>query len=210
MKLFECKGVPVSIHYTSIILNICVAAALFSNFNITSAFYLLFLYFGIQTCVLLHEGAHVLAAAAYGMKAESITLYPFGGIARVAIDPLDEFSEFFISIAGPALNLLIAGLLFPFVLFEVPVLYELALVNFIMAFFNMLPMYPMDGGRVFRALLSRKLGRRRATKIAIGTSLMLITSMGVVSAFFIPELCIISVVLLVMLFLEIKRFRSNS
>ncbi len=209
MKLFECRGVPVRIHYTSIILNICIAAALFSSLNIVSAFYLLFLYFGLQTCVLLHEGAHVLAAAAYGMKAHSITLYPFGGIAKVGMDPLDEFSEFFIAIAGPALNLLIVGLLFPFALFEVPILYELALVNFVMAFFNMLPMYPMDGGRVFRALLSRKFGRSRATKIAIGTSLVLIISMGVISAFFMPELCVISVVLLVMLFLEIKRFRSN-
>ena len=205
MRLFECKGVPVSIHYTSIILNVCVIAALFYSLSITSAFYFLLLYFSLQICILLHEGTHVLAAAAYGIRAESITLYPFGGIARVGIDPLDEFSEFFISIAGPALNLLMVGLLFPFALFQVPVLYELALLNFVMAFFNMLPIYPMDGGRVLRALLSKKIGRLRATKIAIVTSLTLVIATGIISAFFIPELCIISVILLFMLYFEVKR-----
>src|SRR3954447_24936423 len=130
-------------------------------------------------CVLLHELGHALMARRFGIETEDITLYPIGGVARLRRMPRAPGAELLIALAGPAVNLLIVlGLVAigslglvgsswspdPIVSF----MDELVLINLGLALFNLIPAFPMDGGRVLRAVLSGWLGRARATMIAAG------------------------------------------
>lgn len=133
-------------------------------------------------CVVLHELGHALMAKHFGYPTRSITLLPIGGVATLEVMPESPRQELLVALAGPAVNVLIALALFPFIssteAFTQPDLGQLTtLHNFLLAlfrinvmlvFFNMLPAFPMDGGRVLRALLALWLDRLRATRIAAG------------------------------------------
>jgi len=127
--------------------------------------------------VLLHELGHALMARGYGIPTADITLYPIGGVARLARMPRSAGPELLIALAGPAVNLVIAALAWPMVvllgqLHAGPVVFAVLVwilrINIGLLLFNMLPVFPMDGGRVLRALLSGRLGRLRATEVAAG------------------------------------------
>jgi Zn-dependent protease len=150
-------------------------------------------------CVLLHEFGHALTAQLYGIPTEDITLYPIGGVARLRRMPKKPGAELLIALAGPAVNLAIAGVLtglmalvgaggsgsmmygdwptFDALAFHLTS--TLVVVNLALAAFNMIPAFPMDGGRVFRALLSGWVGRLRATEIAAGLGQILAVAFGV-------------------------------
>jgi Zn-dependent protease len=125
-------------------------------------------------CVLLHELGHALMARHYGIRTEDITLYPIGGVARLERMPRSAGPELLIALAGPAVNLVIAGGLFLGLELAGPgsanmvgnFLFQLMAINLGLALFNLLPVFPMDGGRVLRAILSAPLGRLRATSVA--------------------------------------------
>ncbi len=131
-------------------------------------------------CVLLHEFGHALAARAFGIRTPDITLLPIGGVARLARMPRDPFQELVIAIAGPAVNVAIALLLVlilgRFVNWHDMLsvaegspgefLLRLLAVNIWLVLFNCLPAFPMDGGRVLRALLAMAMPHPRATQIA--------------------------------------------
>ncbi len=131
-------------------------------------------------CVVLHEFGHALTARAFGVPTRDITLYPIGGVARLERMPRAPGAELLITLAGPLVNVAIAGSLavmlwagggFSPWTSETTVsffLTELMWVNVVLAVFNMIPAFPMDGGRVLRALLTVPLGRYRATEIAAG------------------------------------------
>src|SRR5919197_213210 len=129
-------------------------------------------------CVVLHEFGHILMARRFGIETPDVTLYPIGGVARMARMPEKPTQELAVAIAGPLVNVAIAFVLF---LFLPPIepddlsriedprvsfIARLAAVNVFLVLFNMIPAFPMDGGRVLRALLAIKLGRARATQIA--------------------------------------------
>ncbi|WP_049928172.1 site-2 protease family protein [Halopiger goleimassiliensis] len=133
---------------------------------------------GLFVSVAAHELGHAYAARRYDIGTESITLWIFGGLAALESMPREWNREFWIALAGPITSVLLAGLFagilqvvpgeLPIVLFVVG---WLALINVVLAVFNMLPAFPMDGGRVLRALLGRRRSYVSATRIAarIGT-----------------------------------------
>ena len=139
-------------------------------------------------CVLAHEVAHAVVARRYGLEVHDITLLPIGGVARVEYAALSPRAETMIAVAGPAMNVVIALALTPVVLFVAAirrlgepvgvVLYAeelsvtgfflyLWIANVLLAAFNLIPAFPMDGGRVLRAALSKFTDRLRATQIAV-------------------------------------------
>jgi Zn-dependent protease/CBS domain-containing protein len=128
---------------------------------------------GLFFCVLLHEFGHSLVAMRYGYEIDSITLWLFGGVASFAEMPEDWKQELSIAVAGPVVSIALGVLSYaaftvlPAALDPVKfVVGYLALTNIVLAVFNMLPGFPMDGGRVLRALLARTRPHARATQIA--------------------------------------------
>ncbi|NVB37641.1 site-2 protease family protein [Pseudenhygromyxa sp. WMMC2535] len=129
----------------------------------------------VFTCVLLHEFGHALVARRFGIETRRITLLPIGGVAELERVPEEPRAELWIAIAGPAVNLGIAAIL---ALVAVAtgvlsgggllavVLEGLLWANLMLALFNLVPAFPMDGGRVFRAWMQRRHGRVRATEMA--------------------------------------------
>jgi stage IV sporulation protein FB len=130
-------------------------------------------------CVVLHELGHALTARRYGVETREIVLYPFGGVARMDRIPPGK-AELLIALAGPAVNLVLAALLglvlvglsadspdAPLaIVTEGTIVWQLLYVNLSLFVFNLIPAFPMDGGRVLRAALAIGLGETRATNIA--------------------------------------------
>ncbi|QYY37364.1 site-2 protease family protein [Ruficoccus sp. ZRK36] len=139
----------------------------------------------IFTSVLMHEYGHCLAARRYGVRIPRILLLPIGGMAQFSHIPREPRKELIITAAGPLVNFLIAGALFavlgvpsyfsynPFSLHPLEILTMLIAWNIIMGLFNLLPIFPMDGGRVLRALLAMRYDYLTATKIAVHTGKVL-------------------------------------
>ncbi len=135
-------------------------------------------------CVLLHEFGHALMARRFGIGTEDITLYPIGGVARLTRMPRSPGAELLIALAGPAVNVAIAAALLVLGLIGAPPVWQafgvyLFWLNVVLAVFNMIPAFPMDGGRVLRALLSGWLGRLRATVVAATIGQVLAVSFGI-------------------------------
>jgi Zn-dependent protease/CBS domain-containing protein len=133
---------------------------------------------GIFTCVVLHEFGHILVARRFGVHSTQVTLLPIGGVADMDKMPERPYQELLIALAGPLVNVVLAGVLLlgadalePRALAHIDdpkigLIERLALTNLFLAAFNMVPAFPMDGGRVLRALLAMWLGRERATRVA--------------------------------------------
>ena len=133
----------------------------------------------IFLCVLLHEFGHAFAAKAFGIRTPDITLLPIGGVARLERMPANPWQELVIAIAGPAVNVLIAVIVFlliggvlplhEFLLIDTAsgnLLVKLLFVNVLLVAFNLIPAFPMDGGRVLRALLATQMRYAAATQLA--------------------------------------------
>ena len=132
----------------------------------------------------LHEVGHALAAAAYGIRTRDITLYPVGGVASLERMPEKPGQEVAVALAGPAVNVVIAGglvlglfgggLALPWELttdLVVDFIHQVFFANVMLCAFNLLPAFPMDGGRVLRALLATRMPRLRATEVAVKSAL---------------------------------------
>jgi stage IV sporulation protein FB len=170
-------GSEIRIHLTFLLLLAWVAISSWSDGGSAAALTSVAFIVSVFACVVLHELGHAIAARRYGIATPDITLYPIGGLARLARIPEKPAEEVVIAIAGPAVNVAIAAILLLFgakLTFDLnefsgygqAFISQLAVVNLYLVGFNLIPAFPMDGGRVLRALLALRIGRPRATQIA--------------------------------------------
>lgn len=156
-------------------------------------------------CVLLHEGGHALAARCYGIRTPDITLLPIGGLARLERMPDRPGQEIVVALAGPLVNVILALLLYgllevqiaafaeaPEDLLQQSLVARLIGVNVMLVVFNMLPAFPLDGGRVLRAVLAIWLARPRATLIAGRVGQAFAAVFGIAGLFYSPILLLIA------------------
>jgi Zn-dependent protease len=211
IKLGKLFGIDTYLHTTFWLLPLFVLFRSFGGGLEAVAFGLLFI-FALFACVALHEVGHALAGAVYGIRTRDITLYPIGGVARLERMPEKPLQEVAVALAGPAVNVVIAlGLLVGMAAAGMtPSVYlsphytveaffsELLLANVALVIFNLLPAFPMDGGRVLRALLSLRMPRLRATEVAVKVGTVLAILM-LVAGFALPDLNLILVAVVVWL-----------
>jgi Zn-dependent protease/predicted transcriptional regulator len=178
-KLGEVSGISIYMHATFMILLAWVAWSYWqrehSLIMVLIGIGFILALFG---CVVLHELGHALMARKFGIPTRDITLLPIGGVARLERMPEEPKQEMLVALAGPAVNLVIAALLFVLLrpdlgvllrqlsVSDGPSLGRLMVVNVFLVLFNMLPAFPMDGGRVLRALLAQRIEYVRATQVA--------------------------------------------
>lgn len=179
-KLGEFAGIGVYVHATFLILIAWVGFAHWqAEHSVSAALAGILFILAAFACVLLHEFGHALTAKRFGIKTRDIVLLPIGGVARLERMPEDPKQELWVTLAGPAVNLVIAaalyvGLIVTGTLAPLGTLTltsgsfweRLMLVNVILVVFNMIPAFPMDGGRALRALLAMRMDHTRATRIA--------------------------------------------
>jgi Zn-dependent protease len=179
MKVARIRGIDIRIHWTFWILVLFYLVSVSRTGGVSEGIAAVAFIFSIFACVLLHELGHAVAASWYGIPTRDITLLPIGGVARLERLPEKPVQELVVALAGPAVNVIIAVLLIIPVSLQVlsamaaPVFdlgtsffAQLMVVNVILVLFNLLPAFPMDGGRVVRSLLAMRWGHLRATQIA--------------------------------------------
>jgi len=186
LSLGSIAGIKIKVHWTFFLLIIWIVSDQIKRGGDTeSILYNVAFILTVFLCVVLHELGHALMARRFKIGTKKITLLPIGGIASMEKIPESPRQEFLVSIAGPIVNVIIATLLY----FIIPIkdimnlnldesfsflvrfnmqnfLFYLFLVNVALVVFNMIPAFPMDGGRVLRALLAMKMNRVKATQIA--------------------------------------------
>ena len=183
-KLGRICDIDIYAHVTFFILLLWVLISkLWANFSLAASLISVASVIIVFAIVVLHELGHSLAAHRFGVRCHDITLYPIGGVAHLERIPERPREEILIAIAGPAVNLLLGALLIAIQLFIVPhlasylsplivvilaeLMWALIVTNVALLVFNLIPAFPMDGGRILRAALAHKLDYLRATEIAI-------------------------------------------
>ena len=179
-KLGEFAGIGVFVHWTFLILiGWIVLEQTRRGADVFAVAVGVAFVLSIFGCVVLHEYGHALTARRYGIRTRSITLLPIGGVAMLERMPDDPRQELWVALAGPAVNVGIAAVLVVVlaILGQLPTtanfqgmgthfLRDLLYVNGVLVVFNLLPAFPMDGGRVLRAVLAHRLDYGQATPIA--------------------------------------------
>ena len=177
--LARIAGIDVRVHATFFLLLAWFGFVYYAEGGPAAVFTGLSFIILLFVCVILHEFGHALAARAYGINTPDITLLPIGGLARLERMPDKPWQELVVALAGPAVNVVIAfalyiviGRLFDFGELQAVaegggnLLTKLLAINVMLVAFNLLPAFPMDGGRVLRALLAMRLKHAKATRIA--------------------------------------------
>jgi Zn-dependent protease/CBS domain-containing protein len=200
-------GTAVRIHITFLLFLVWIFGASYASGGSAAAWTSVIFIILVFLCVLLHEFGHIFTARAFGVVTPDVVLLPIGGVARLERIPEKPAEEFLIAIAGPLVNIVIAGILFLFAGADVtsdaavaaldntrvPMVDKLAMVNLFLALFNLIPAFPMDGGRVLRAALSARLGFVRATEIAATIGQGAAFLLGFLGLFYNPILIFIAI-----------------
>jgi Zn-dependent protease len=205
-KIGTAFGIGIYVHWSFLILPAFVFFERLGLGGLELALIAVGLVLAVFGCIVLHELGHALAARRFGIRTRDITLYPIGGVARLERMSEKPWEEFWIAVAGPAVNVAIAAVLWVGLLalggvaHALPLpgdglmfLFMLMIINLFLAGFNMLPAFPMDGGRVLRALLATRLGHLRATEAAVGIGTFMAILMAVVGAVVFQSLSLVLV-----------------
>ena len=179
IKLFDVGGTAVRIHLTFFLLLAWIGAIHWSRGGPAAAVDGVVFITLLFVCVVLHEFGHIVAARRYGISTSDVTLLPIGGVASLERMPEKPSQEIVVALAGPAVNLVIALVLIVLLgaRFDLSQMAQLeqaqstlmarvAAANVALLVFNLIPAFPMDGGRVLRALLATRLGYTQATRVA--------------------------------------------
>ena len=187
IRLGSLLGIPIYLHFTFLLLLGVLSLSRLFSAGVAAAVGSLILISSVFGLVVLHELGHAMAARAFGIRTHDVTLLPIGGVARLERMPEEPRQEFWIALAGPAVNLAIAGLLAVWLVgtgggagLGSSFAARLLSINLALVIFNLLPAFPMDGGRVLRAVLAKRMGSLRATEIAatVGKGMALLFFVG--------------------------------
>ncbi|MEO8351982.1 MAG: site-2 protease family protein [Chthoniobacteraceae bacterium] len=191
IHIARIAGIDVKIHVTFLLLLGFLGFAFYNAGGMTAAVESVFFICLVFFCVLLHEFGHAMAARRYGIHTPDITLLPIGGIARLERMPDKPAEEVVVAIAGPLVNVAIAAVLYPLVSGHLDwrvlergggdMLSRLFMTNIALVMFNLIPAFPMDGGRVFRALLAMRMDYARATNIAASVGQFIAIAGGLIA-----------------------------
>ena len=205
-KIGTFAGIAVNVHATFVLLLGWIALTHWMQYQsliptLTGVAFILALFL----CMVLHEYGHALAARTFGIATKDITLLPIGGLARLERIPDKPNQELWVALAGPAVNVVIAALLAAYLsltghfqpvqhigLTHGMFLERVMFANLFLVGFNMIPAFPMDGGRVLRALLAKRMEYARATRIAAGVGQGLAFVFGFLGLFTNPFLVFIA------------------
>ncbi len=230
LVLGHVSGIKIEVHWTFTLLLIWVVYLdLQRGGNIHSALLNIAFILLLFICVVLHELGHALTARKYNIATKQITLLPIGGVASLEKMPEKPAQELAVAIAGPVVNIIIALLLLAVVplrtylgmdpesleqLLTSPsvntLLFYLLIANIMLVAFNLIPAFPMDGGRIFRALLSFKLDRTKATEIAASLGQVLAVVFFILGLFLNPFLVLIALFIFIGAYGENKMVKQTS
>lgn len=206
-RIGKIAGIDIFVHFTFFILLGWIGISYYlKEGDLGQALYGLAFILTLFGIVVLHELGHALAARRYGIPTRDITLLPIGGVARLERMPERPEQELVVALAGPAVNVVLAMILFAvlilghsigsitdfFTIVSASFLGQMFAVNVILAVFNMLPAFPMDGGRVLRAFLAMTMDYARATRIAAGVGQMMALLFGFLGLFGNPLLIFVA------------------
>lgn len=201
-RLLRVAGIDIKVHFTFFLILI-LGAFQWSSYGAPGAAFGVLLMMALFACVVLHELGHSLVAQRLGVEVREIVLLPIGGVAMLSRMPRRPLHELLIAVAGPLVNVAIAGALLAWIGSQsaMPIdgselvnlskaapstdtlLRWLLAANISLVLFNLIPAFPMDGGRILRAILGMFLGFSRATRIAAGIGQMLALALGLFAIF---------------------------
>ena len=206
LNIGKVAGTVVRIHLTFLLFLAWIFAASYASGGAAAAWNSLAFVVLLFLCVLLHEFGHIFTARAFGVQTPYVTLLPIGGVAQLERIPEEPWEEFLIAIAGPLVNVAITILLVVLTgatlhssaaasvdNTSIALVDRLAAVNLFLALFNMIPAFPMDGGRVLRALLASRFGYVRATEIAASIGQFVAFALGFIGLMYNPILIFIAI-----------------
>jgi stage IV sporulation protein FB len=206
LNIGRVAGTVVRLHITFVLFLAWIFVSNYASSGATIAWNSLLFVVLLFLCVLLHEFGHIFTARAFGVSTPYVTLLPIGGVAQLERIPEEPWEEFLIAIAGPAVNVVIAGALIAFAHasprasavmgiddMQIPMVDRLAALNLFLALFNLIPAFPMDGGRVLRAALASRIGFVRATERAASIGQFTAFALGFIGLFQNPILVFVAV-----------------
>jgi stage IV sporulation protein FB len=182
-------GIPVRIHFTFPLILVFFGVQAWLDAGWQEGIRAVVLILAVFICVILHEFGHSLQVKRYGIRVRDVVLLPIGGMARADRIPEKPWQEIVVAISGPLVNFVLAAVLYSIVVLrgtplnlESDFVTNLLVINLFLGAFNLVPAYPMDGGRILRGLLALKLPYLRATRYAKNTG-QLIAQFFVVAGF---------------------------
>ncbi|MER9757115.1 site-2 protease family protein [Mesorhizobium sp. M0166] len=206
LNIGKVAGTVVRLHITFVLFLAWIFASSYASNGAAMAWNTLLFVVLLFLCVLLHEFGHIFTARAFGVPTPYVTLLPIGGVAQLERIPEEPWEELLIAIAGPAVNVAIAAALIVVAHahlsataamgiddMKVPMVDRLATVNLILALFNLIPAFPMDGGRVLRSALASRMGFVRATERAASIGQFTAFVLGFLGLFHNPILVFIAI-----------------